>query len=35
MKKASAILLVVSGMATIAAGVMALIAACLDKRDYY
>lgn len=35
MKKASAILLVVSGAAAIAAGVLALIDACLDKRDYY
>lgn len=35
MKKASAIILVVAGAAIIAAGVMALIEACLDKRDYY
>lgn len=35
MKKASAILLVISGAAAIAAGVLALISACLDRRDYY
>lgn len=35
MKKASAIILVVAGAATIAAGVMALIDACLDRREDY
>ena len=35
MKKASAILLVISGAAAVAAGVMALIAACLERPDYY
>ena len=34
MKKASAILLVISGAAAIAVGVLALVAACLDRRDY-
>ncbi len=35
MKKASAILIVVSGAAAIAAGVLALLSACLERRDYY
>ena len=35
MKKASAILLVVSGAAAMAAGILALLSACLDRRDYY
>lgn len=35
MKKASAILLVVSGAAAVAAGVLALISTCLERPEYY
>ncbi len=34
MKKASAIILIAAGAAVAAAGVLALIDACLDRRDY-
>ena len=35
MKKASAILFIVSGAAAIASGVLALISTCLERPEYY
>lgn len=35
MKKASSILLVVSGVAAVASGVLALISTCLERPEYY